>query len=133
MRYPYNTVQDQQENTYAMDGNNNRIMEWESFSTIGIQVAGGNGIGSSLSLLNNPYYVEVDASDAVYVVDQSNYRIIKGCPSGLQGDLIAGGISGNGLNELKFPTSMDLHPRRFIYCRQQQSSHNKVGNDNASN
>jgi PKD repeat protein len=92
---------------YVADRANHRIMKWSTLSNAGIQVAGSIGSGSGLAYLNNPYHVEVDASDAVFVVDQNNHRIVKWCPSALQGKLVAGGVSGSGVNDLKFPTGMD--------------------------
>ena len=40
-----------------------------------IQVAGGNGGGSTSDKLSGPWGVYVDASSSVYVVDRNNHRI----------------------------------------------------------
>ncbi|CAF4097439.1 unnamed protein product [Rotaria sp. Silwood2] len=59
-------------------------------------VAGGNGIGSSLSQLYDPFGFFVDENGSIYVVDTLNYRIVKWDRGVSSGQLVAG---GNGLGD----------------------------------
>ncbi|CAF4946746.1 unnamed protein product, partial [Rotaria magnacalcarata] len=70
----------------------------------GTLVAGGNGRGSRLDQLSDPYYVFVDRDYSVYVSDNSNHRVMKWEEGATQGILVAGGHGcGSDLTQLNGP------------------------------
>lgn len=90
---PYDVNFDRYQNLYVADYNNHRIQQyryglfiWFHFhnsvlwigSNIGVTVAGvtSNG-GSTFAQLNNPSAVYIDSRDAMFILDTSNYRVIK--------------------------------------------------------
>lgn len=60
------------------DVNKHRIILFMAGQTNGTTTAGMSGTsGSSLSLLNNPFWVSLDTQLSLYVSDRNNQRIIK--------------------------------------------------------
>jgi hypothetical protein len=58
-------------------------------------VAGGNGGGNDLKQLLLPVFIFVDKNDSVYVVHQSNHRIMKWIQNATEGIVVAS-RNGNG-------------------------------------
>ncbi|CAF3059432.1 unnamed protein product [Rotaria sp. Silwood2] len=61
----------------------------------GVTVAGGNGGGNGMNQLCNPWSLYVDDDQAVYVVDNSNNRIVKWICGATTGLVVVGG-NGQG-------------------------------------
>ena len=53
-------------------------------------MAGGNGAGSGLNQLNQPYGIFLDSMKNIYVADYNNYRIMKWAPGSTSGETVAG-------------------------------------------
>lgn len=67
-------------------------------------VAGGNGIGNSLSQLASPQGFTIDAQENVYVADAANHRIQKWAKNATSGVTVAGGNgAGSAANQLSSP------------------------------
>ncbi len=67
----------------------------------GIKVAGGNGAGSGVNQLYNPYSLYVDDDQTIYVADHSNHRIVEWKNGATSGRVVAGGNgAGNQNNQL---------------------------------
>ncbi len=70
-------------------------------------VAGGNGLGSSLSQFYNPAGLWMGADGKLYVADQGNNRIVKWDTGGLVGTLVAGGNGvGDSINQFNSPNGV---------------------------
>ena len=86
----------------ARDG----ICETATWAPIGKTVAGGNGPGSALDQLSNPFGLFIDPTDddAVIIVDNGNGRVVKWKQDALSGQVIAGGNGeGNHSDQLALP------------------------------
>ena len=83
---------DSENNVYAADMGNHRIMKWEPGATQGKKVAGITGEkGSDLNKLHNPKGVVVDSNKNIYIADGFNKRIIKYSYLATVGEVIATG------------------------------------------
>ncbi|CAF1312691.1 unnamed protein product [Rotaria sp. Silwood1] len=75
-----------------------------TWSTNGITVAGGNGLGSGINQLYWPWGLYIDDNDTIYVADYYNHRIVEWKPGATNGTVVAGGNGqGNGAHQLYNP------------------------------
>ncbi|CAF0748235.1 unnamed protein product [Rotaria sp. Silwood1] len=84
-----------------------------------VTVAGGNGTGSGLNQLSNPYGLCVDDDQTVYIADYSNHRIVEWERGATTGRVVAGGNgAGNRPDQLNGPTDVmiDKETDSFIIC-----------------
>ncbi|CAF4029686.1 unnamed protein product, partial [Rotaria sordida] len=73
----------------------------------GLTVAGGNGQGSGINQLSNPYGLYVDDDQTIYIADCRNHRIVEWKCGATTGQVVAGGNgSGNGAHQLN--SSVDV-------------------------
>jgi hypothetical protein len=82
------------------------ICETATWASVGKTVAGGNGPGSALNQLNNPFGLFVDSNDgdALIIVDNSNGRVMKWEQGASSGQVVAGGNGvGNRTDQLALP------------------------------
>lgn len=80
-----------------------------TWSQEGIVVAGGNGTGSALNQFAAACSIFIDASDAIYVADANNNRIMKWEKGASEGIVVASGqLSGPG------PVIVDKEGTMFI-------------------
>ncbi|CAF0746348.1 unnamed protein product [Adineta steineri] len=94
-------------NIYILDLGNDRVTKWASGASAGILVAGGNGVGSSLSKLNSPWDIFVEPNTSyIWIADSGNNRIVKWINKSTA-ILVAGG-SGSGLQANQFNTPYGL-------------------------
>ena len=85
----------------------------------GLTVAGGNGRGNGIVQLSNPVALYVNDDQTVYIVDQSNHRIVEWKWRAKSGQVLLGGNGqGNGLNQLSNPRDMIVDKDRdsLIIC-----------------
>ncbi|CAF0986824.1 unnamed protein product [Rotaria magnacalcarata] len=73
----------------------------------GLAVAGGNGKGNGINQLSHPCGLYVDDDQTVYVVDQSNHRIMEWKSGVTSGQVVAGG-SGQGSGTHQFSKPFDV-------------------------
>ncbi|CAF1146871.1 unnamed protein product [Didymodactylos carnosus] len=128
-------VSDQTNHIYIADVTNHRIQRWTlgNVSLGGVTVAGGNGNGNGTHQLNFPNSVIVDNEESVYIVDESNHRIVKWAKGAKNGEIIIGGDDkddyvfededadifssegGQKLNKLTYPTQMKFDKDGNLY------------------
>lgn len=113
--------------TLTVSGASGNMVTWIRNGTIvstgasyaAYTVAGGNGSGSTLNKFNVPYGVSTDAAGNVYVLDQTNNRVVKfpaSSTSATYGVVAAGGNgSGSGLNQLNQAYGLTLDANGNIY------------------
>jgi hypothetical protein len=83
---------------YVADVMNNRIQRYSLNSTWpcnGTTVAGGNGPGNYSNQLNQPNYVRISKTGAMYIADTNNNRIQRWQLGATEGVTIAGDPGGN--------------------------------------
>jgi hypothetical protein len=86
-------------------------------STTGTTVAGNSGAaGSGYSELNNPTTIYVDSNRLMYILDATNYRVLKWQLGDPLGYVVAGGSgSGAGLNQITASYGMWVDNQYNIY------------------
>jgi DNA-binding beta-propeller fold protein YncE len=117
LSYPYGMfVEPNTSIIWIADSGNNRVVKWSSPSTV-VLIAGSFGINSNQ--FNNPMglFVDLTASYTLYVADSNNHRIQKWLSGAINGTTVAGqtGVSGSGLNQLSYPTTLILDQNRTMY------------------
>lgn len=104
---------------YIADRLNHRILRWLSGASSGTVIAGVTGtIGSSATLLNNPGAVLLDTSGYMYVLDGSNYRVMRYMVGNTTGTAIlsfATGTAANQLSSSSFPFLMRFDSTGNLY------------------
>ena len=92
----------------------------------GVLVAGyGNGTsGTALNALNEPFNIDFDYNDRLYIADFRNARVLRFNPGSSTGVIVAGnGTSGssvqylNGPNAIKIDNSLNLYVAEHINNR----------------
>ena len=75
---PYDLAYDGYRNLYVADTSNHRIQLFRPGSTSGTTVAGNSGsLGYGRSELYNPYGISVTANGTMFILDTSNYRVLR--------------------------------------------------------
>ncbi|CAF2737174.1 unnamed protein product [Rotaria sp. Silwood2] len=85
----------------------------------GLTVAGGNGSGSGINQLANPFSLYVNDDQTIYVAEYSNNRIVEWKCGATNGQVVAGGNgSGNGAHQLNGPRDViiDKEGNSLIIC-----------------
>jgi sugar lactone lactonase YvrE len=112
----YGLALDDQRNLYVSDVGKHEVRRYQLGDTIGTLVAGGNGNGSSVNQLHNPYYIFVDREQSVYVSDNGNHRVVKWSKHAVEGIIIAGqGGKGNSLAQLSHPDGIFVDNDGTLY------------------
>lgn len=88
---------------YVADCGNDRIQVFHYQNLSGTTVAGNGAPGTTV--LNCPTDVVLDGDQNLFIVDQSNHRILRSLPSGFQCIIGCSGW-GSAPNQLNTPTSM---------------------------
>lgn len=100
----YGAAIDNHGHLYIPDYGRQEVRRWKRGNKDGTLVAGGNGRGSRLDQLNQPYYIFVDQDQSVYVSDHDNHRVVKWVKGAREGVVVAGGQGeGDALNQLSSP------------------------------
>lgn len=86
-------------------------------SGIGTTIAGSTGTaGATYSQFNNPYYIHVDTNRTMFILDTSNYRVLKWQLGEPLGYVVAGGNgNGGGLNQIGGSYAMFIDSQSNIY------------------
>ncbi len=95
------------------------VTEW---SQNGVTVAGGNGAGSGLNQLNEPYGLFVNESGVIYVADSLNQRVVKWNLNASSGELVAGGRGrGNASDQLTEVADVVVDKNGTMYITDHQN------------
>ena len=79
-------------------------------------VAGGAGAGATLAQLSDPYAIYVDPNRVMYILDTSNYRVMKWQVGEPLGYVVAGGRgAGSAMNQISTSYAMFVDPQYNIY------------------
>ncbi|CAF0739240.1 unnamed protein product [Adineta steineri] len=85
-----------------------------------VTVAGGNGQGSELNRLNNPYGIYIDDdSESIYIADSNNHRIVKWKFGAHTGEIVPSRNGpGSEIYNLSTPTDLilDKEKKHLIVC-----------------
>lgn len=102
---------------YVTEFREDRVTKWHiGTNRSGEIVAGGNGRGSELNQLNQPYYSFIDTDRSVHVADHLNNRIMKWIESAQEGILIVGvNESSSDMSQLSLPTSVVVDQMGSVY------------------
>ncbi|CAF5222130.1 unnamed protein product, partial [Rotaria magnacalcarata] len=93
---PYDIDFDGYNNLYVVDYTNHRIQRFDTGSLTGSTVAGVTGsVGSSRSQLYYPTSISVTKNETMFIMDTSNYRVLRWQMGDTLGYVVAGG-NGNG-------------------------------------
>ena len=90
--YPSDIGFDGARNMYVVDTSNHRIQLFQSGSNVGTTVAGASTTaGARLAELNTPYAIYVTPNGTMFILDSSNYRVMKWQLNDPSGVVVAGG------------------------------------------
>ena len=111
---------DEKGSLYVVDYGKHAVRRYSMGDTEGTVVAGGNGQGSGLDQLSNPYYVFVDRDHSVYVTDSGNHRVMKWKEGAKEGIVVAGGQGqGSSLSQLSTPQGVVVDQLGTVYVADQ--------------
>ena len=90
---------------YVADTLNHRIQMWPAGANQDVTVAGQTGIsGAGLTQLNHPAAVIMEREGILYIVEESNHRIVRWIIGAISGEIVAGDLTTGVLpNQLRFP------------------------------
>ncbi|CAF0735427.1 unnamed protein product [Adineta steineri] len=106
---PSGIVLDSSGGIYITDTSNNRVQYWSNGAVSGTTVAGIQGsTGSANNLLVDPFGIALDSSSGtLYIVDQSNSRVMSYLSGAPSGTVVAGGNGlGTGSTQLNYPVGL---------------------------
>ncbi|CAF0757588.1 unnamed protein product [Adineta steineri] len=106
---PSGIVLDSSGGIYITDTSNNRVQYWSNGAVSGTTVAGIQGsTGSANNLLIDPFGIALDSSSGtLYIVDQSNSRVMSYLSGASSGTVVAGGNGlGTGSTQLNYPVGL---------------------------
>ncbi|CAF1271665.1 unnamed protein product [Adineta ricciae] len=127
-RYPYGIFVDTSDSNtfYVADTNNHRIQKWLWGASNGTTVAGQTSVcGSDVSLLCYPVAVVKDQNGYVFIVDNTNHRIMRWMIGASFGMMVAGDTAYGVLpSQLYYPYNVKLDPNGAIIVS--DSSNNRI-------
>ncbi|MGE3948104.1 MAG: HYR domain-containing protein [Blastocatellales bacterium] len=127
---PTGLVVDAQDNLYVADSGNNRVRRIDpstgvitNYAGNGGQGYGGDGVGATLTSLNNPTGLAFDAAGNLYIADRNNHRVRKvegstGIISTLAGTGTIGSGGDNGAAsaaQLNLPSEVTTNAQGSIF------------------
>ncbi|CAF4661566.1 unnamed protein product, partial [Rotaria socialis] len=118
--FSYGLHVDDEHNVYVSDHSNHRVMLWmKNDTSVGIVVAGGNGMGKRSNQLSYPWGIQVTKNGTIYIADSNNHRIQMWTRNASSGLTVAGALSdgpGPWQYQLNKPTTilLDRHENMFI-------------------
>ncbi|CAF1104286.1 unnamed protein product, partial [Didymodactylos carnosus] len=97
---PVGVFIDNDKNLYV--GHSGKVLKFRPNTSVGVIVAGGNGVGSGLHQLSiHTPGLMIDQNNNLYVSEHENHRIVKWEPSAQTGILIAGKTNSRGKNSIR--------------------------------
>jgi sugar lactone lactonase YvrE len=122
---------------YVADQDKHEVRRYEIGDTKGTLVAGGNGKGSRLDQLHEPWYIFLDQDHSLYISDWGNHRVMKWRRGATQGIVVAGGNGlGNSFEHLHSPDGVVVDQLGTVYVAdsrndrvmswQREATHGKV-------
>ncbi|CAF4017272.1 unnamed protein product, partial [Adineta steineri] len=100
---------------YIVDGNNNRVMRYQTNSTSGtngVVAAGSNTAGNGINQLRAPWGIQYlpTISNHLYITNYDGHSVMRWIPSASSGEFIAGtpGTSGSTATTLSNPRGIKL-------------------------
>ncbi|CAF1149958.1 unnamed protein product [Rotaria sordida] len=117
LNMPWAIYVDKNENVYVADTDNSRIQMWAKGATSGVTVAGGNGKGRGLNQIGACQGIFVhEETNALYISDFYNDRIVKWIPEKGEGVIVAGiNVGGSAANQLSGPRGIFVDECETIY------------------
>ncbi|CAF2267907.1 unnamed protein product [Rotaria magnacalcarata] len=117
LSWPSAVYVDKNENVYISDTDNSRIQMWAKGATSGVTVAGGNGKGTALNQIGACQGLFVhEETNALFISDFYNDRIVKWIPEKGEGMIVAGtGSGGPKADQLSGPRGIFIDKCETIY------------------
>ncbi len=102
---------------YVADYSNHRIQQYAFGTNIGLTIAGVTGSsGSTYAQLSNPSEVYVDMNDNMYILDSSNYRVLKWKLGDKLGSIVVNGRgSGTTLDKIGVSYAMCFDNQNNVF------------------
>ena len=99
---------------YVADSNNDRIQLFRSGQLVGTAVVGNGAPGTII--LNHPDIVILDGAGYVFLIDQSNFRVVGSGANGFRCIFGCSGKNGSAANRLFWPFGLrfDSHGNLFV-------------------
>ncbi|CAF0977567.1 unnamed protein product [Didymodactylos carnosus] len=104
---PVGVFIDNDKNLYV--GHSGKVLKFRPNTSVGVIVAGGNGVGSGLHQLSiHTPGLMIDQNNNLYVSEHENHRIVKWEPNAQTGILIAGKTNSKGKDSIRlnFPQAI---------------------------
>jgi sugar lactone lactonase YvrE len=102
---------------YVSDWFQKEVRRWDiEVKNKSVRVAGGNGGGNHPGQFRTPRLIYVDKDYSVYVVDESNHRVMKWIKNATEGIVVAGGNDkGDKLTQLSKPLGVIVDHLGNVY------------------
>ena len=114
LNIPYGIFVDIDLSLYVADYGNNRIQRFRSGQPSGTTVAGDGAPGTIT--LDHPDIVVLDGAGYMFIVDQSNFRVVGSGPNGFRCIVGCSGKNGSAANQLFLPFGLgfDSHGNLLV-------------------
>jgi hypothetical protein len=101
---------------YVTDSDYNRVVMFYSNSSIGVIIAGNNGLGSAANQFSGAFGSFIDENQALYVADDGNQRVQMWPAGAMSGVTVAGinGSSGSSLMQLSGPLAVIVDNNGYV-------------------
>ena len=129
---PYGLDVDEFRFLYVVDYGNHRVQRFAPGSVTGVTVAGVSGsAGSSRSLLYYPTAISVMSNGTMFIMDTSNYRVIRWQVSDPLGITVAGGSNGAAFTQIGASYALYVDQQYNVYVS--ENSNHRVTKWSATN
>jgi hypothetical protein len=102
-------------NIFVTDSDNNQVIKFIPYSSLGVLVSGGGATGSAANQLNSLFGNFIDPNGTLYVADDENFRVMKYLPRSLNGIIVAeNGTTVSGSNQLARSISIIVDNNGYV-------------------